>query len=76
MPEENDAKAIDYLFKWLMSAEVKPYIKTRALWVLVKLCEKYPDIRRELKLCLSGQLDTYSNDFKKRAEKILLQLNP
>jgi hypothetical protein len=70
VPEQNEAKAIDYLFKWFLSAEIKPYIKTRALWVLVKLSEKYPDIKQELKLCLTDQMDKYSKEFQKRARKI------
>lgn len=74
VPEENEAKAIDHLFKWFLSAETTVTIKTRALWVLVELSKKYPDLKQELKLCLSDQMDKYSKDFKKRAEKILIGL--
>jgi hypothetical protein len=74
VPEENDAKAIDYLFKGFLSAETPVYIKTRALWVLVKMSKKYPELKQELKLCLSDQMDKYSKEFKKRAEKILKEL--
>ena len=71
VPEENEAKAIDYLFKWFLSAEIKPYIKTRALWVLVELSKKYPELKQELKICLSDNMEQYSKDFQKRVEKIL-----
>lgn len=74
VPEVNEAKAIDYLFKWFLSAETPVYIKTRALWVLVALSKKYPDLKQELKLCLVDQMDKYSKDFEKRARKILSEL--
>jgi len=74
VPEENEAKVIDYLFKWFLSAEIKPYIKTRALWVLVELSKKYPELKQELKLCLADQMDKYSKEFQKRARNILAEL--
>lgn len=74
VPEENEAKAIDYLFKWVLSAETKPYIKTRALWVLVELSKKYPELKQELKICVGEEMDKYSAEFRKRAVKILAEL--
>ncbi len=74
VPVENEAKAIDYLFKWFLSAETAVYIKTRALWVLVELSKKYPELKGELKLCLEDQMEKYSKEFQKRARKILAEL--
>ena len=74
VPVENESKAIDLLFQWLLSAGVSVTMKSRALWVLQKLAGKYPELRNELKLCLEEQMDKYSIEFKKRAGKILLEL--
>lgn len=74
VPEENDAGAIDLLFGWVLSAETNVTTRSRALWVLMKLTKKYPELKQELKTCVVDQMDKYSSDFRKRAEKILSQL--
>ncbi len=74
IPCENEAKAIDLLFGWLQSASTNVTTKSRALFVLFELTKKYPELKNELKLCLMDQLDKNSNDFNKRANKILTQL--
>ncbi|WP_343632764.1 hypothetical protein [Fluviicola sp.] len=75
IPVENEGKAIDLSFEWLLSAETNVTIKSRAAFVLFKLCKKYPEIKNELRLCLLDQKDKYSKDFRKRADKILQQLD-
>jgi hypothetical protein len=75
VPEENEAQAIDCLFKWFLSAGTNVSIKTRALWVLVELSKKYPELKQELKLSLRDQMEKHSKDFRKRAEKILSELS-
>ncbi len=74
VPEVNEAKAIDYLFKWFLSAETAVYIKTRALWVLVELSKKYPELKQELRICVGEEMDKYSAEFRKRAVKVLHEL--
>lgn len=74
VPTENEGEAIDLLFGWVLSSEVNVTIKSRALLVLFKLSEKYPEIKNELKLCIQDQLVKHSKDFKKRANKLLLEL--
>lgn len=74
VPEENEAKAIDYLFKWFLSAETAVYIKTRALWVLAELSKKHPELKVELGICIGDQMSKYSKEFEKRAKKILATL--
>jgi hypothetical protein len=74
VPPENEGKAIDLLFRWLLSADTNVTIKSRSLLVLFKLTEKYPELRNELKLCLKDQMDKHTNDFKKRADKLLLKM--
>lgn len=75
VPVEKEAEYIDYLFKWLHSTESNITTKSRSLFVLFELTNKYPDMRNELKLAIHEQLDRNSNDFKKRATKILAALD-
>lgn len=79
VPVENEARAIDLLFRCFLSAETNVSIKTRAMWVLVELSKKYPDLKQELKLSLVDQIhnfrdDKYSKDYKKRVEKFLKEM--
>lgn len=74
VPPENEAQAIDLSFQWLMDAGVTVTIKSRALFVLFNLTEKYPEIKNELVLCLEDQMDKHSKDFRKRALKVLNEL--
>ncbi|MES2616978.1 MAG: hypothetical protein V4613_03815 [Bacteroidota bacterium] len=75
VPTENEAVAIDLLFQWLISPTTNVTTKSRSLWVLEKLTDKYPELKNELKLCLIDQMDKYSPDFKKRVNKVLEKLN-
>jgi hypothetical protein len=74
VPPENEGRAIDLLFQWLLSSETNVTTKSRSLWVLAKLTKKYPELKNELKLCLNEQMDKYSKDFEKRAAKILKEM--
>ncbi len=74
VPPEDEGKAIDLLFEWLLSAQITVTIKSRAIFVLFELTKKYPELKNEFKLCLIDQMDKYSKDFKKRAGKILLEM--
>ncbi|MES2679020.1 MAG: hypothetical protein V4635_04005 [Bacteroidota bacterium] len=74
VPPENEGKAIDLLFQLLQSADTNVSIKTRCIWVLLKLAKKYPELKNELKVCLYDQNDKHTKDFKKRTVKLLLEL--
>lgn len=74
VPPENEGKAIEWLFQWLLSADTNVTIKSRAILVLFNLTEKYPGLKNELKLCLLDQMTKYSRDFEKRAGKILRKI--
>ncbi len=74
IPPENESKAIDLLFQWLLSANTNVTIKSRSILVLFKLTKKHPELKNELKLCLKGQVDKHTTDFEKRARKILLEI--
>ncbi len=74
VPVENEGKAIDLSFEWLLSADITVTIKSRALFVLFNLTKKYPELKNELRFCLIDQMDKYSKDFRKRAQKILMEI--
>lgn len=74
VPEENEAEAINVLFQVLGSPKTNVSIKGRSMLVLFKLTKKYPELKDELKLCLTEQLHMYSKDFDKRLTKILADL--
>ena len=76
VPPENEGTATDMLFQWVVSPHINTTIKSRALLVLFNLTKKYPELKNELKLCLEDQMDRHSLDFKKRASKILMALEP
>lgn len=74
VPVDREAQYIDYLFKWMQSSESNVTAKSRSLFVLFELTKKYPELRNELKLILLDQLDINTEEFKKRANKILAAL--
>lgn len=74
VPPENEAMAIDLLFQWLLSKDTNVTIKSRSILVLLKLTEKYPELKNELKLCLKDQMYKHTNGFEKRAKKIVIKM--
>jgi len=74
VPSENEGKAIDLLFQWLLSADTNVTIKSRSILVLFKLTKKHPELKNELKLCLEDQKGRHTYDFEKRATKILMKI--
>ena len=74
VPSENEGRAIDLLFQWLLSTDTNVTTKSRSMLVLFKLTKKYPELKNELKLCLIDQMDKHTNDFAKRATKILREI--
>ena len=74
VPKQNEAEAIELLFQWFMSPEINVTMKSRSLWVLARLTQKYPDLKNELALCIKDQMSRYTREFEKRAAKILTEL--
>lgn len=74
VPEENEGEAIDCLFNWISSNKVNSSIKSRALWVLVKLAKKHPAIKTEVLVCLETLTDQHTPDFQKRIFKLQKEL--
>lgn len=74
VPEEKEGLYIDHLFTWLSSPDTNVTTKSRSLFVLSDLTNKYPEIRKELIAVITEQLDRNTSDFKKRALKVLREL--
>ncbi|MGL2967055.1 hypothetical protein [Flavobacterium sp. XGLA_31] len=74
VPPENEGKATDLLFQWLLSKETNVTIKSRSLSVLFQLTKQYPELKQELTHCLEDQMHKHSPSFAKKANKILLEL--
>lgn len=74
VPPQNEGKAINFLFEILLSDNTNVTTKSRAIVVLFGLTKKYPELKNELRLCLEEQIDRHSNEFKKRAARILIEI--
>jgi hypothetical protein len=75
IPKENETVAIELCFKLLNSPGVNVSIQSRALKLLMKLVNDYPELKSELKLCLERPLIVRSKDFRKRIEQAMERLN-
>lgn len=74
IPPEQEVVAVERCFSWLRSAATNTTIKSRCMWLLQRLIPKYPDLKNELRLSIEKQGGKYSQDFEKRANKILKEL--
>ncbi|MFD1551021.1 hypothetical protein [Putridiphycobacter roseus] len=71
VPLENEGTAIDLLFAVIASNEANVTIKSRAIFVLHNLVQKYPHLKGEFEVCLNAQRNKYSAAFDKGIRKIL-----
>lgn len=74
VPIEDEANAISLLFEWLNADNTSVTIKSRAVFVLVDLAQKYPELKVELKICLENQIGKYSASYSKRIDNVLRNL--
>lgn len=74
VPEANKGEAIGLMFGYLLDPKINTHIKTISLTALHALCNEYPELKNELKLCIEDQLEHSSTSFKKTANKILSEL--
>lgn len=74
VPEEIEGEAVDNLFKWLLAPNRLVTTKTYAMITLFNLCDKYEDLKGELKFAVEDQYDKNTASFKTRARKILVKL--
>ena len=75
IPDEIEGEAADEMFKWMLNPIEQVSVKSYALFALTKLAAKHPDLKNELEWVIKDQLTKNSASFKKRAEKILQQLD-
>ena len=75
LPIQNESKAIELLFEWIKNPEINITIKTRALEVLHKLTDKYPELKNEFKNCLEILLEISEDKFKTKVNRIIKQLS-
>jgi hypothetical protein len=71
IPVESESKALNLLFSILNSTESNVTTKSRAIWALEPLIEKYTDLKPELKSILEFELGKYGKDYDKRVMKVL-----
>jgi hypothetical protein len=74
VPIENEARAIELLFQWLVSHDTNVSIKSRSLIALFNLTKKYPDLKNELAICINDQIEKQAISFQKRAKRILREM--
>ena len=74
IPIENESEAIDLLFTWLLSPQIKVSVKTNVVFALFNVTQKYPELKQELKVSLEDQLGKNTADFDKRARRLLKKL--
>lgn len=74
VPTRNESQAIDMLFEWLQAITTNITIKSQVIFLLLKLTEKYPELKNELSICLEVQMDLHTNDFEKRCRKVISQI--
>ena len=74
VPKENESEAIDLLFDWINSPKVNVTGKARSMQALYQLTYKYPELKKELQICLEFQADKYSSNYQEKVRKIMGQL--
>jgi hypothetical protein len=74
IPQEIEGDAVNIMFNWLLDPKIIVSTKNYSLFALYDLTKKYPDLKIELREVIEDQLNKNSNDFKKRAIKILQKL--
>lgn len=75
VPEKNETQAIDLLFAWVLSGNSNVTNKSRSVFVLYKLTEKYPELKNELRIVLLDQMHKSTPQFANRARKLLIKLD-
>ncbi len=75
VPVENEGEVIDLLMNWIQSSQMNITTKTRSIFVVQKLIEKYPELSHEFKICIQEQASKYSLSFKNRVDKVLASIS-
>ncbi len=75
IPEQLEGTIVNKLFEWLSSPTTSVSTKNNSLFALENLCKKYPELKSEYLAVVADQMDKNTNDFKKRAGKVLGRLH-
>lgn len=75
VPAEIEGDVVDQIFKWCLDPKTDVAVKVYGITVVAKLCEKYPDLERELRQVIEDQYQLNSVAFKARSNKIMKQLD-
>lgn len=71
IPIELEGRLLELCFGYLMDKKEAVAIRVFAMQVLANLCEKYPEIRNELKVIIEDELPYAKPAFVSRGRKIL-----
>lgn len=74
IPEELEGELLDNCFKYLQNSHEEIAVKALSLTIAGKLCEKYPDLKNELKLVVEDQIEYSNPSFKVRVKRIFASL--
>ncbi|MBS1735978.1 MAG: hypothetical protein JSS98_05150 [Bacteroidetes bacterium] len=71
IPEKFEGEIIEMCFSFLKSPYEAVAIKAFSMSVIFNLAQKYPELKRELKIAIEDQISHQSAAFKSRGNKIL-----
>lgn len=74
MPEEIYGEAWDICFQYLVSPKYPVAIRVYSMSVLENICQKLPELKRELRMVIEEQMPYGSAGFVSRGNKILAKL--
>ena len=73
-PEELEGEITELFFTWLLDAKTEVAVKVHAMQSMFNLCQKYPDLKHELKEVIEDQMDKNTVAFRARAKKLMVKL--
>jgi hypothetical protein len=74
LPVKLQGKAVDVLFKLMLSPTETVAVKTEAMHTLGNIALKHPELKNELKMAIEDQLPKTTAAFHSRAKRIFKQL--
>lgn len=75
VPPEHDGQAVELCFQWLNQPGAKVSLKLPAMKVLVRLTQKYPELKNELVTSMEEQLEGNTPAFRVQVQKALASLD-
>lgn len=75
IPINNEAQVINLLLSWLQNPCLNSTTHWRAIQIMIKITEKYPELNNEFRLSIEGLLDIHSTSFSKKLKQVLQKIN-